>query len=121
MQNISDQISKEGEIVVPKEEGKKNPLRFGKLFGGVHINYMLYFFIPLLIFSCLYSYHKAVKDKDERPFPHATITNTACHYSQDIVFRGLMLPAGSFITLIYFVAYQFLKKEKKRINFPFST
>lgn len=32
-----------------------------------------------------------------------------------------MLPAGSFITLIYFVAFQYLKKQKKRIDFPDST
>ena len=87
----------------------------------MHINYTLYFFIPLLIFSCLYSYHMAVKSKDERPFPHSTISNTACHYPQDIVFRFLMLPAGSFLILIYFVSFQYLKREKKRIGFPFST
>ena len=44
---------------------KKSPLeKFGKLLGGLHINYTLYFFIPLLIFSCLYSYHMAVKKKE---------------------------------------------------------
>ena len=32
-----------------------------------------------------------------------------------------MLPAGSFIVLIYFVAFEYLKKEKKRIDFPFGT
>jgi hypothetical protein len=26
-------------------------------FGGLHINYLLYFFIPLLIFACIFSYH----------------------------------------------------------------
>ena len=30
-----------------------------------------------------------------KTLPHATITNTACHYSQDITFRSLMFPAGS--------------------------
>ena len=87
----------------------------------MHINYPLYFFIPLLIFACLYCYYRAVKQKDERPYPHATITNTACHYSQDIVFRALMLPAGSFIVLIYFVAFQWLKCLKKNMDFPFGT
>ena len=48
-----------------EEKKKKSPLeKYGKLLGGMHINYTLYFFIPLLIFSCLYCYHMAVKKKD---------------------------------------------------------
>ena len=78
-------------------------------YGGIHINNLLYFFIPILISACLYSYHAAVTAKQEPPFPHATITSTACHYPQDIVFRFLMLPAGGFICLIYYVAYRWLK------------
>ena len=27
------------------------------IFGGMHINYLLYFFIPLLIFACILTYH----------------------------------------------------------------
>jgi hypothetical protein len=30
-----------------------------------------------------------------------------------------MLPAGSFIVLTYYVAFEWLKKLKKRIEFPF--
>lgn len=62
----------------------------------------------------------AVSQKQERPYPHATITNTACHYPQDIVFRFLMLPAGSFICLIYFIAFRWLEKIKEITNYPFS-
>jgi hypothetical protein len=91
------------------------------LFGGIHINYLLYFFIPLLIFACLLCYWVAVLTKEEKPFPHTTITDTACHYPQDIVFRGLMLPAGSFVTLIYYIAFKWLESKKKQIEFPYST
>jgi hypothetical protein len=87
-------------------------------FGGLHINYLLYFFIPILIFACVFSYHEAVSKKEEKPFPHATITNTACHYPQDIVFRYLMLPAGGFINLAYFCIFRWLSKESKRIGYP---
>lgn len=83
------------------------------------MNYPLYFFIPLLVFACFYSLHMSVKQKQEKPYPHATITNTACHYPQDIVFRYFMLPAGSFIVLTYYIAFEWLKKTKKRIEFPF--
>ena len=31
-----------------------------------------------------------------------------------------MLPAGSFIVLIYYIAFQWLKMEKKRTQFPYS-
>lgn len=87
-------------------------------FGGMHINYLLYFFIPLLIFACVLTYHEAVKKKEEPPFPHATITNTACHYPQDIAFRYLMLPAGGFINLVYFSIFRWLEHVKKDTEYP---
>ena len=85
----------------------------------MHINYLLYFFVPLLIGACLYSYHMATSKKEEKPFPHTTITNTACHYPQDIIFRWFMLPAGGFINLIYYIVFKWLKDVKKRTSYPF--
>ena len=55
--------------------------------------------------------------KEEKPFPHATITNTACHYPQDIIFRYLMLPAGGFVNLVYYCIFRWLTVEKKRIGY----
>ena len=54
------------DVVEKKKDGKKkSPLeKYGQLLGGMHINYTLYFFIPLLIFSCLYCYYMAVKNKN---------------------------------------------------------
>jgi hypothetical protein len=60
----------------------------------------------------------AVKHKEQKPYPHSTITNTACYYPQDIVFRWVMLSAGSFITLIYFGIFRWTLAEKKRTNYP---
>lgn len=120
--NCTELLPTDDGSVQKEEKVRKTPeQKYGRLLGGLHINYLMYFFIPLLIFACVYCYHEAVKKKDERPFPHATITNTACHYSQDIVFRGLMLPAGSFIVLIYFTAFQYLKLEKRRTDYPEGT
>jgi len=63
----------------------------------------------------------AVSQKQEHPYPHATITNNACHYPQDIAFRGFMLPAGSLIALIYFVAFGWLEMLKRSSGFPYKT
>lgn len=89
--------------------------------GGVKINYLLVCFIPLLIGACLYSYHMAVKQKQEKPFPSATITATACHYPQDIEFRFFMMAAGGFINLVYFIIFKWLKLLKRETGFPYST
>lgn len=83
------------------------------LFGGFKIVYLLWFFIPLLVGTCLYSYHMAVSQKQEKPFPAATITATACHYPQDETFRFFMLSAGGFINLIYFTVFRWLRLVKR--------
>ena len=75
--------------------------------------------MPLLILSCLYSYHMAVQQKQERPFPHATITATACHYPQDIEFRFFLMIAGSFLNVIYFVIFKWTYKLIKETGFPY--
>ena len=62
----------------------------------------------------------SVKQKQEKPFPHATITATACHYPQDIVFRFIMLASGSFINLMYFVVFKWTCDMIKQTGFPFS-
>lgn len=89
--------------------------------GGMHVNYIIYVFIPLIIFACLFSYHMAVSTHQEKPFPHSTITHTACHYPQDIIFRFLTLPAGSFVHLLYFTAFRYVQLLKKKTSFPYST
>ena len=90
-----------------------------RLKGGIHLNYLLWFFIPLFVMACLYSEHMAVKQKQEKPFPAATITATACHYPQDIEFRFVLLAAGSSINLIYFTIFKWIQLLKKETDFPY--
>ena len=61
-----------------------------------------------MIFANAFSYYKAVKDGDEPPFPHATVTSTACHYPQDIVFRFIMLLSSSIMCLAFYVIFRWL-------------
>jgi len=61
----------------------------------------------------------AVKQKQEKQFPGTSITATACHYPQDILFRYLMLSAGGFINLIYFTIFRWLLKKKQMIEYPY--
>ena len=89
--------------------------------GILSINKLLCFFIPLLIFACFFSYYMAVTKKETRPFPHTTITNMSRFYPQDLVFRYIMLPAGGFVSLIYFVLFKWLKELKQVVNYPHST
>ena len=71
-----------------------------KPIGSMRINYIIYFYLPIILFTPAYTYHMAVKNKQEPPFPHATVTNTACHYPQAQIFRWTMTSAGAFLTLI---------------------
>jgi hypothetical protein len=105
-------------IVLPLPADRKRTMHS---LGGIRINYILFFFIPFIIFACFFCYHMAVSTKQERPFPHSTITHTACHYPQDIVFRLATLPAGSFMFLIYFTIFRYVELQKNKIKFPYGT
>jgi hypothetical protein len=60
----------------------------------------------------------AVKHKQEKPYPAATITSTACHYPQDIVFRFYMLIASSMLALIFFLIFKWVNKVAKESGYP---
>ena len=65
-ESMANEDAVENDVVEKKKGGKKkNPFeKYGHLLGGMHINYTIYFFIPLLIFACLYCYYMAVKNKN---------------------------------------------------------
>ena len=90
-------------------------------YGRIRLNHFLYFFIPLLIFAPLFSYYTAVTNNEAKAFPHTTITNMSRFYPQDVVFRYLMLPAGGFIQLIYFVLGKWITKIKTETGYPGNT
>lgn len=95
------------DVLIPDDISEIAP-RTVHTYGAIHINYLMYIFIPLLLLAPCYTYYMAVKTGEQKPYPHSTITNTACFFPQDIAFRGINLPAGSFISLIYFAVYKWI-------------
>lgn len=90
----------------------------GKRIGALKINYVIYFYLAIILFTPAYTYHMAVKQKQEPPFPHATVTNTACHYPQATIFRWTMTSAAGFLTLIFHVVFRFFEVESKKYEYP---
>ena len=70
---------------------------------------MLYVYVPILFCTPLYTYHMAVKNHEQKPWPWSTVTQTACHYPQDIVFRYFMLIASSMIALTFYVVFRWIE------------
>lgn len=89
-----------------------------KPIGSMRINYIIYFYLTIILFTPAYTYHMAVKNKQEPPFPHATVTNTACHYPQAQIFRWTMTSAGAFLTLIFHVVFRYFEKSAKKYDYP---
>lgn len=85
------------------------------------MNYLMYYFIPVLIGSPLFSYYMATKYKEARGYPHTTITNMSRFYPQDLVFRFFMLPSGAFVNLIYLVLFAWVKRVKNDTGYPGTT
>ena len=81
-----------------------------KISGTLKLNYVTYFFLTIILITPLYTYHMAVSQGSERPFPNATVTNTACHYPQATFFRWTMTVGGCFLTLIYTMIFRWYEK-----------
>lgn len=79
-----------------------------KVLGTLSLNPILWVMVVAMIITPLYTYHMAVSKKEVPPYPHATITDTATHYPQDIVFRYVMLVNSSFLALSFFVVYRWV-------------
>lgn len=75
-------------------------------------------YVPLIILTPFYCYYKAVSQHQEKPFPAATITMTACHYPQDIAFRYFMLIASSLLALIFFMIFKWVANVARDAKFP---
>lgn len=78
---------------------------------------MIYFYLTIILFTPAYTYHMAVSSKQEPPFPHATVTNTACHYPQAQVFRWTMTTAAGFLLLIFHVIFKFFEKQARKYEY----
>ena len=89
--------------------------------GALKINYVIYCYLTIVLLTPAYTYHMAVSHKQEPPFPHATVTNTACHYPQAQVFRWTMTSAGCFLTLIFHTVFRWYEMQAKKYSFPGNT
>ena len=78
----------------------------------------IYLLVPIMTILPLYSYHMAVSHHEEKPFPHATITMTACHYPQDVFFRLGLLLIITGIALLFWSTNKALQYIAQRYNYP---
>lgn len=83
--------------------------------GRLNVAILVTFYVPIIILTPLYTYYMAVSRHEEKPFPAATITSTACYYPQDIVFRYTMLIASSILALIFFLVFRWMALVAKQI------
>lgn len=88
------------------------------MLGKLNAGKLIAAYVPFIILTPFYCYYMAVKNKQEKPYPAATITSTACHYPQDIVFRYFMLIASSMLALIFFIIFRWLKDASAKAEFP---
>jgi hypothetical protein len=95
--------------------------KHSKILGSLKINYVISFYLTIILITPAYTYYMAVSKKEEPPFPHVTVTNTACHYPQAIIFRWAMTSAAGFLTLMFHVVFRFYEKEAQRYQYPGNT
>lgn len=74
----------------------------------LNVGALIAVYIPIIIVTPFYCMYMAVKQKQEKPYPAATITQTACHYPQDIAFRYFMLIASSLLALIFYMIFRWM-------------
>ena len=73
--------------------------------GKLNVGELVAVYVPIITLTPFYCYHMAVTQHQEKPFPAATITQTACHYPQDIAFRYFMLLASSILGLTFYMMF----------------
>lgn len=76
--------------------------------GRIRLDNIIWVYVPLMLLLPCYTYYMAtIKHKEVPPFPWSTVTNTACPYPQNIMFRFGMLTASSLLALIYFALFRY--------------
>lgn len=88
------------------------------ILGKININTLLCIAVPAMILTPLYTYHIAVSKGEQPPFPHATVTSTAEHYPQSIVFRFVMLFCSSVLALTFYCLFRWIQWQAQRVHFP---
>lgn len=85
--------------------------------GKLNVGELIVVYVPIIILTPFYAYYKAVSQHQEKPFPAATITQTSCHYPQDIAVRYFMLIASSILALIYYMIFKWIVSVAKDAKF----
>ena len=84
--------------------------------GSVKVNTLFFSIILPTMLVPFYTNYEAVSQQQEKPFPNTTITNTACHYPQAILFRGITLIGAISLHLFLFFMnkhFRYLKNKSK--------
>lgn len=87
-------------------------------YGKIRLDNLMWFEISLLILLPFYTYYTAVYKQGMKPFPHETVTTTACPYPQNIAFRFGMMTASSFLALIFFCIAKWMKYVQIKTKYP---
>ena len=88
------------------------------ILGTLKINSILWVYVPAMVLAPCYTYYMAVSTGEEKPYPHATVTSTATHYPQDIVFRYVMLLCSYLLGFTFYVLFRWVEWQAKRVDFP---
>ena len=81
-------------------------------YGKIRLDNILIFELVLLITLSMFTYYVAVYKDGIAPFPHTSVTDTACPYPQNIPFRFGMMTAASFLSLVFYCISKWLKYQK---------
>lgn len=86
--------------------------------GGVRLDGVVCFYAPLALLAPVFTYYMAVcVQKSAKPFPHATITQTANPYPQDILFRYCCGIGSAVLALMVWAIYRWIERAAARAGF----
>lgn len=78
---------------------------------------VLIVYVVACLCTPVFTYVMAVKEGEEKPFPNPSITDTACYYPQDIVFRLVMLTSAPIIALTFYMMVRWMDSQAHRVGF----
>lgn len=93
-------------------------LQPGKHPNTLRVSWILWVQIPMIIVVPMITYTIAITNGEVEPFPNPSVTETACFYPQNILFRFTMMTSSSFFSLIFFCVFKWLIYEADRIQIP---
>jgi hypothetical protein len=79
---------------------------------------LLWVSMPVQLLVPLYTYYVAVSQGEVKPFPDCTITSTASHHPQAVVFRLAFMANACVMPLIFWLINLTLHRVAARIHYP---